>query len=292
MTSRFEGKCAVVTGAGRGIGRAVALLLAEEGAAVVVNDLGCDVDGAGSSHEPADRLVEEIRSMGGNAVASYEDVSLMASGETLVRTALDTFGRLDALVNSVAVLRERMIPDMTPEDFDEVLRNNLKGTFAPTKYAAVEFRRQRSGRIVNMTSDAGLGGPGDLGRSNYAASSEAIIGLTRTVARDLGKYGVTCNAISATARTRLFAVESDKVSAGGWEGPGGPDDPENAAPLAVYLCTGAVPNVNGYVFGVHGGSVFVYTNPVIGRSVHKWGTFTLDELEALVPKTIGASSIT
>ena len=144
-----------------------------------------------------------------------------------------------------------------------------------------------------MTSAAGLGDPG---RSNYAAASEAIIGLTRTVARDLGKYGVTCNAISPSATTRLFPrssapaspAEGTELGPESWEGPGAPDDPANVAPLAVLLCTDAVPNANGYVFGVHGGSIYLYSNPSIERSIHKWGTFTMDEMDALVPKTIAA----
>ena len=304
MGKRLEGKVAVVTGAGRGIGRGVALLLAKEGASVVVNDLGCDVDGTGSSHVPADRVVEEIKAVGGKAEASYADVALMDGGESVVKTAVDTFGQLDILVNSVGILRDRMIYQMTPQEFDRVIRNNLKGTFTPTKFAAILFRQRRSGRIVNMTSDAGLG---QIGRSNYAAASEGIVGFTRSVARDLGRYGVTCNAISSMVETRLFpgTVEEIRFSrrtrptpderAGigpspaieRWEGPGGPDDPENVAPLAVYLCTYASPNINGYVFGVRRGSIFVYSNPSIEKGVHKWGQFTMEEMDILVPKMIG-----
>ncbi len=304
MGNRLEGKVAVVTGAGRGIGRGIALLLAEEGASVVVNDLGCEVDGTGSSHVPADQVVQEIKSRGGNAVASYDNVATMEGGENVIKAAVDTFGHLDILVNSVGILRDRMIFQMTPRDFDMVIRNNVKGTFAPTKFAAILFRQQRSGRIVNMTSDAGLG---QIGRANYAAASEGIIGLTRTVARDLGRYGVTCNAISAMAQTRLFpgTVEEYRVDNGPhptpderagiglspavnqWEGPGHPDDPDNVAPLAVFLCTYATPNVNGYVFGVRGGSIYLYSNPAIERAIYKWGNFTMDEMDVLVPKMIG-----
>ena len=304
MGNRLEGKVAVVTGAGRGVGRGVALLLAEEGAKVVVNDLGGDVDGTGSSHGPADSVVEEIKARGGDAVANYDNMALMDGGEAVIQQAVDTFGQVDALVNSVGMLRDRMIWQMTPDDWDRVLLNNAKATFTATKFACILFRQQRSGRIVNMTSDAGLG---DMGRSNYAAASEAIIGVTRTVGRDMGRYGVTCNAISPMVSTRLFpgSVEEYRVAAvdsptrdaragiftpagvGDWEGPGSPDDPENVAPLAVYLCTYASPNVNCNVFGVRGGSIFLYSQPRVERAVQKWGNFTMDEMDVLFPKMIG-----
>ena len=193
---------------------------------MVVNDLGCDVDGSGSSHGPADSVVQEIESRGGKAVASYDDVSTMDGGEAVVRAALDNFEHLDILVNSAGILRDRMISQMNDRDFDLVVRNNVKGTFAPTKFAAILFRQQRSGRIVNMTSDAGLG---EIGRSGYAAASEAIIGLTRTVGRDLGRYGVTCNAISPLVETRMFpgAVDEYRGRPGdrAYAGPAGRDRP-------------------------------------------------------------------
>jgi NAD(P)-dependent dehydrogenase (short-subunit alcohol dehydrogenase family) len=304
MGNRLEGKVAVVTGAGRGVGRGVALLLAEEGAKVVVNDMGGDVDGTGSSHGPADSVVAEIQSAGGEAVANYDNMALMEGGEAVIQQAVDAYGQVDALVNSAGMLRDRMIWQMTADDWDRVLLNNAKATFTATKFACILFRQQRSGRIVNMTSDAGLG---DVGRSNYAAASEAIIGLTRTVGRDMGRYGVTCNAISPMVETRLFpgSVEEYRVAAvdsptrderagiftpagvGEWEGAGGPDDPENVAPLAVYLCTYASPNVNCNVFGVRGGSIYLYSQPRIERAVQKWGNFTMDEMDVLFPKMIG-----
>ncbi|MCI0440312.1 MAG: SDR family NAD(P)-dependent oxidoreductase [Chloroflexi bacterium] len=245
-----------------------------------------------------------MKSRGGNAVASYDDVSQMQGGENVIKAAVDTFGQLDVLMNSVGILSDAMIYQMTPAQWDRVIRNNLKGTFAPTKFAAILFRQQRSGRIVNMTSDAGLG---EIGRANYAAASEGIIGLTRTVGRDLGRYGVTCNAVAPMVRTRLFPGTVDEYrtpqvlgqsrdaragigpspAVGEWDGPGSPDDPDNVAPLAVYLCTYAAPNVNCYVFGVRGGSIYLYSNPAIEKAIYKWGTFTMDEMDALVPKIIG-----
>ena len=304
MGNRLEGKVAVVTGAGRGVGRGVALLLAEEGAKVVVNDLGSDVDGTGSSHGPADSVVAEIQANGGEAVANYDNMALIEGGEAVIQQAVDAYGQVDALVNSVGMLRDRMIWQMTPDDWHRVMLNNAKATFTATKFACILFRQQRGGRIVNMTSDAGLG---DMGRSNYAAASEAIVGLTRTVGRDMGRYGVTCNAISPMVETRLFpgSVEEYRVAAvdsptrderagiftpagvGDWEGPGHPDDPENVAPLAVYLCTYASPNVNCNVFGVRGGSIYLYSQPRIERAVQKWGNFTMDEMDVLFPKMIG-----
>jgi NAD(P)-dependent dehydrogenase (short-subunit alcohol dehydrogenase family) len=229
----------------------------------------------------------------------------MDGGESVIKSALDTFEHLDILVNSVGVLRDRMIYQMTAREFDQVVRNNVKGTFCPTKFAAILFRQQRSGRIVNMTSDAGLGA---IGRANYAAASEGIVGLTRTVARDLGRYGVTCNAISPMVETRLFpgTVDEYRVAQGSeptpdqragigpspalgeWEESTSPDDSDNVAPLAVYLCTYASPNINGNVFGVRRGGIFLYSNPTIERSIVKWGCFTMDEMDVLVPKMIGA----
>ncbi|MDA1347753.1 MAG: SDR family NAD(P)-dependent oxidoreductase [Chloroflexi bacterium] len=304
MGNRLEGKVAVVTGGGRGIGRGVALLLAEEGASVVVNDLGCDVDGGGSSHAPADGVVQEIKALGGKAVANYDDVALMDGGESVVQAAVDNYGQIDILVTCAGILRQGMIYQTTPADFDLVMKYNAKATFTVTKFATILMRQQRSGRIVHMTSDAGLG---DIGMSSYAAASEAILGLSRSTSLAMGKYGVTCNAISPMVETRQFpgTVDEYRVAAGAeptrdqragigpspefsrWEGPGHPDDPDNVAPLVVYLCTSAAPNINAYCFGVRRGGIFLYANPDVDRSIQKTGKFTMDELDVLVPQLIG-----
>tara|TARA_B100000686_G_scaffold55537_1_gene59892 strand:+ start:552 stop:1475 length:924 start_codon:yes stop_codon:yes gene_type:complete len=304
MGSRLEGKVAIVTGGGRGIGRSISTLLAKEGASVIVNDLGTEVDGSSQSNSPADSTVSELKNNGLEATANYADVSKMDGGEEVVQKAIDTYGKLDILVNSAGSLIDRMIFHMTSEDFDKVIKNNAKSVFTTSKFASILFRQQRSGRIVNLTSDSGLG---DVGRSNYAAASEAIIGLTRTTARDLGKYGVTANAISPLAKTRLFPglVEEHRVPVAHepsrdkragigqsppiyyWKGRSGLDDPENVATLAVYLCTYASPNINGYVLGVRGGGIYVYSNPKPEKIVNKWGNFDMNEMDLLFPKMMG-----
>jgi len=299
----LKGKSAVVTGGGRGIGKAIAKKLAEEGANVIVNDIGCEIDGTGYSKDPADSTVKEINSKKGNAKADYNNVSIMSEAENCIKNCIDSFGKIDILINSAGIANNRLLFQMSQKDFDTVIDNNLKGMFAPTKFAAILFRQQRSGRVVNLTSDAGLG---EIGKSNNAAASEGIIGLTRTTATDLGKYGVTANAISPIAKTRLHAgtVESylsselmtsnsdDKAGIGisdpslEWN-PTTEDGPENVATLAVCLSTEYLPNVNGYVFGVNGGSIYVYSNPSPDKRIYKAGVFEMAEMEQLVPKTFG-----
>ncbi|MBM3150540.1 MAG: SDR family NAD(P)-dependent oxidoreductase, partial [Chloroflexi bacterium] len=198
MSKRLAGKVAVVTGSGRGIGRAEALALAAEGAKVIVNDLGSASDGSGTSHSPADEVVAEIKKLGSDAVANYDSVATPEGGENIIKTAIDKFGRLDILVNNAGILRDRMVFNMSEEEWDLVMKVHLYGTFHCTKPACVIFRQQRSGRIINTSSIAGLG---NMGQANYSAAKEGIVGFTRTVARDMGKYGVTCNAIRPNAGT-------------------------------------------------------------------------------------------
>ncbi|MDY6908077.1 MAG: SDR family NAD(P)-dependent oxidoreductase [Chloroflexota bacterium] len=306
MGDRLKGKVAVVTGAGRGIGRAHALALAAEGAKVVVNDLGGAVDGTGADKSPADEVVAEIKKMGGEAVANYDSVSSMAGGENIIKTAIDTFGKIDILVNNAGVLRDRMIFNTTEEEWDTVISVHLKGHFTTTKFACIAFRQQRSGRIVNTASESGLG---SLGQANYSAAKEGIIGLTRTVARDMGKYGITCNAIRPRAATRmtvnpelqaamakkaevgmgsigtssgLTADESGSISLMG---------PEMVSPMVVYLCLDEAANINGCNFVVGGGEISLYSDPVPVRSIYKNGIWTIDELVALVPKSLAVDLV-
>ena len=248
---RFQGKVAIVTGAGQGPGRAASMLFAQEGASVVVND---------TDSGAADRLAEEIVRSGGVAVPDSGDVSTAGGAEGVVARAVETFGGLDILVNVSQPDCDRPLVETTPDDFDRIVRLNLKGAFMPTRSASVQFRQQRSGRVLTITSNAGLG---DSGGATSAAASEGIVGMTRTVARDLGRYGVTCNAIAMSAT-------SD-------------DGSESAAALAATLCLDDSSHVNGIVFGVDGGDILTYSNPAVVRSFHKWGPSMLDEMDKLFP---------
>ncbi|TAK34418.1 MAG: SDR family NAD(P)-dependent oxidoreductase [Chloroflexota bacterium] len=292
MAGRLEGKVAVVTGAGRGIGRGEALLLAQEGAAVVVNDIGGATDGTGQSSSPADEVVAEIRAAGGRAVANYDTVATMEGGQRIVQTALGSFGRLDIVVNNAGILRDRMFHNMTEEDWDAVVAVHLKGHFAVSRAAAVIFREQRSGRIVNTSSLSGLGW---MGQANYSTVKEGIVGFTRTVARDLGGYGVTVNAIRPGAGTRLTLTDNLRASAGKAAKVGQTEladglknleewKPEYVAPLVVWLCTDQAAHVNGRIFLVMGPTVALYPEPEPIRTLYnQHGYWTVDELLGAMP---------
>jgi NAD(P)-dependent dehydrogenase (short-subunit alcohol dehydrogenase family) len=296
MPKKLEGKVAVVTGAGRGIGRGEALALAAEGAKVVVNDLGGAGDGTGTSTTPAEEVVQEIKKFGGEAVANYDSVATPEGGENIIKAAIDTFGRIDIVVNNAGILRDRMVFNMSEEEWDLVMKVHLYGHFHCTKPACVYFRQQRSGRIINTSSTAGLG---NMGQANYSAAKEGIIGFTRTVARDMGRYGVTCNAIRPNAGTRLTLTPElkaawEKAKAEGLRSVGGSitlDDleemtPEMIAPLVVYLCTDEAANINGCTFWVGGGRIGIYVEPEVRSWINKDGTWTLDELLKIMPVTL------
>ncbi|MBI1885601.1 MAG: SDR family NAD(P)-dependent oxidoreductase [Chloroflexi bacterium] len=294
MMGKLEGKVAVVTGAGRGIGRAVALLLAQEDAKVVVNDPGVGPDGVGHDEGPAEQVVAEIKEKGGTAVPNYDSVATMEGGESIVRTALDNFGRLDVLVNNAGILRDRMIFNMTEEEWDAVIAVHLKGHFACTRPASAIMREQRYGRIINFSSESGLWG--NAGQANYGSAKAAIAGFTRVVARDLGRYGITCNAIAPRAWTRLTAtIPQERPQAGG--GGGGaaraapaPDvdrlaqlQPEYVAPMVCYLATDDAWIINGQIFLVYGGTVALLQHPLPWRTAFKPGLWTFEELSEIVP---------
>ncbi len=299
MGQRLKGKVAVVTGAGRGIGRAEAMLLAAEGAKVVVNDLGGGRDGSGEASSPADSVVREIKKLGGEAVANYDSVATAEGGENIIKTAVDSFGRIDILVNNAGILRDRMIFNLTPEEWDLVLKVHLYGHFYCTRPACTIFRRQRSGRIINTSSSSGLGA---VGQANYSAAKEGIVGFTRTVARDMGRYGVTCNAIRPVAATRLTVTPDladvlEKASAEGKPFPLGTEvtsflpAPDDIAPFVVYLATDEAANINGCTFFVAGNQISLSTEPVEAKIIYKQGPWTVDELVSVVPRTLAAGLV-
>ena len=273
----LAGKVAVVTGAGRGIGRCVALYLAEQGARVVVNDAGVTPDGTGQDQAPADQVVAEIVAAGGQAVASHDSVASMEGGVHIVGAALDAWGRIDILFNNAGILRDGMFIKMDEADWDAVIAVHLKGAFACTKAAATHMQRQRCGRIINASSSSGL--MGNAAQANYGAAKSGIAGFTRVLARDLGRYGITCNAIAPMAATRLTVGMADMAAKYGLVIP----EPEYVAPLVAYLASDAAWNVNGQVFYVFGGSVCLAQPPVPRRTIFKREGWTVDELIEAVP---------
>jgi NAD(P)-dependent dehydrogenase (short-subunit alcohol dehydrogenase family) len=294
MAGKLEGRTAVVTGAGRGIGRAVALLLAQEGAKVVVNDPGVNVDGTGHDNGPADQVAEEIRRAGGTAAGNYDSVADSAGGERMVTQCVDAFGRIDVLINVAGILRDRMIFNMSEEEWDAVYSVHLKGHFNTIKPASVLMRQQHYGRIVNFSSISGL--RGISGQSNYGAAKAGIAGLTRVVARDLGRYGVTCNAIAPGAQTRMIAQIPDSArqirarSGIAQQAPPpvdlGERTPEHVAPMTVWLCTDDAWNVNGKIFHVAGGVVSLAHEEMPIQQIQKNEKWTVEELAQLVPNQL------
>lgn len=290
MSKLLEGKVAIVTGSGRGLGRAEALALAAHGAKVVVNDLGGASDGKGGSASPADEVVAEIKKMGGEAVANYDSVTTPEGGERIIKTALNTFGKLDILVNNAGILRDRTIINMTDEDWDLVMKVHLYGTFHCTRPACAWFKQQRSGRIINTSSQAGRG---NQGQANYSAAKEGIVGFTRTVALDMAKYGVTCNAIRPVAATRLtlnpqLLAEFEKkgMDAEALKAYLMKNQPEDIAPIVVYLATDQAANINGRVFDVQHGEIGLECLLKDEQVITKDGAWTVEELVKTIPTTL------
>jgi NAD(P)-dependent dehydrogenase (short-subunit alcohol dehydrogenase family) len=292
----LEGKVAVISGSGRGIGRGMALLFAREGAKVVVNDPGVNPDGSGHDNGPADEVARAIKSAGGEAIANYDTVATTAGGEAMVKAAVDAFGRIDILVNNAGILRDRMIFNMTEQEWDDVIAVHLKGHYNCTRPASILMRQQRSGRIINMSSTSGI--IGNPGQANYGAAKSGIAGFTRVVAKDLGRYGVTCNAIAPGAATRLTATVPEASrelrSRAGISGAASNRppaamqlrDPEYVAPMAAYLASDDAWNINGQIFHVAGGMVGLAHHPTPMRTIWKDAMWTLDELEQVVPSQL------
>ena len=285
--ARLDGRVAIVTGAGRGIGRSAATLLASEGASVVVNDLGSAVDGSGHDSGPAYDVVAEIAEAGGKAVANGADISVFAAAESLVQTAIEEFGRLDILVNVAGILRDRMVFNMTEQEWDDVIRVHLKGTFNTTRFASAHWRSLRDSsaqnRIINFTSVSGLHGA--PGQPNYAAAKMGIVGLTWSSARALGKYGVTVNAISPGAATRM----TDSVPTGRRRTRPDVDEwsPDNVAPIVAYLASERSGWITGRIIHSSGYEVSLYSNPEPVVRIVGTGPWQPDALAEQVERSFG-----
>jgi NAD(P)-dependent dehydrogenase (short-subunit alcohol dehydrogenase family) len=283
----LDGRVAIVTGAGRGIGRSAARLLASEGASVVVNDLGSAVDGSGHDSGPAHDVVAEIAEAGGKAVANGADISVFAAAENLVQTAIEEFGRLDILVNVAGILRDRMVFNMTEQEWDDVIRVHLKGTFNTTRFASAHWRSLRDesaqNRIINFTSVSGLHGA--PGQPNYAAAKMGIVGLTWSSARALGKYGVTVNAISPGAATRM----TDSVPTGRRRTRPDVDEwsPDNVAPIVAYLASERSGWITGRIIHSSGYEVSLYSNPEPVVRIVGTGPWQPDALAEQVERSFG-----
>jgi NAD(P)-dependent dehydrogenase (short-subunit alcohol dehydrogenase family) len=279
MARLLEGKVAVVTGAGGGIGREEALALAREGARVVVNDLGSDRHGGGRGAEMADRVVTEIKAAGGEAAASYDSVATREGADGIVWTALNRFGRLDVLVNNAGILRDRTLLNMSEDDLDRVLDVHLRGTFFCMQAAARVMKVQgQGGRIVNTTSFSGL--LGNFGQANYAAAKAGIYGLTRVAALELERLGVTVNAVAPVALTRMTSDLA--MMKGATERELGP---QHVAPVVVFLASGLAQQITGQVVGVQGGKLFLYrmeTTPGVERTDGPWTAADVHEAWARI----------
>jgi NAD(P)-dependent dehydrogenase (short-subunit alcohol dehydrogenase family) len=290
MSLICEGRVVIVTGAGRGIGRGHALEFARQGAKVVVNDIGAELDGTGGSDSPAQQVVDEIRSAGGEAVVNGDDVADWDGAQRLVRTAVETFGRLDTVVNNAGFVRDRMFVNATEDEWDAVVRVHLKGHFCVGKWAAAYWRDQAKAgeavdaRIVNTSSGAGL--LGSIGQAAYSAAKGGIATLTLVQASELSRYGITANAIAPSARTRM----TETAFADAMARPEGDVfdamDPENVAPLVVWLGSSASAHVTGRMFELEGGKVSIADGWQHGDVVDKGGRWSPEELGPVVDQLL------
>jgi NAD(P)-dependent dehydrogenase (short-subunit alcohol dehydrogenase family) len=285
----IDGRVAIITGGARGIGASISRLFAQEGASVVINDLGGNADGTGGDQGPAQQIADEIIAAGGQAVSDGGDIGDVATGERLVRTAVDQFGKLDIVVNVAGILRDRMIFNLPESDWDEVIRVHLKGHYSTVRPASVYWREQRNPdghyRVINFTSVSGL--DGSPGQPNYAAAKMGIIGLTYSLAQGLARYGVTANAIAPGAATRLTATVPAGKRVSRQEPDELPDEelersPDNIAPVALYLASERSDWLTGRVVSSAGFEVGLYQNPQIIRQLSSTGPWEYDRLAQLM----------
>lgn len=276
MGSFLEGKVVAITGSGRGIGRAVALASAAEGAKVVVNDYGVSMDGQEPTSEIANEVVEEIKSAGGEAVANANSVATMEGGASIVQSAIDNFGRIDGVVCVAGILRERMLFNMTEEDWDPVVETHLKGHFTVFKAASAIMRKQKAGTLIGFTSGAFAG---SVAQANYSSAKGGIVSLVRSAAVGLHKYGVTANCIAPVARTRMSANVPMEIA--------GMGDAEDVAPMVVYLMSDKARHLTGQIYTVSGGKIAVWNQPAELRAMFKDGRWTPEEISEKIDGQIG-----
>lgn len=278
--NNLQNKVAIVTGAGRGIGRSIALTLAREGAKVVVNDLGSEPDGSGGDVAVADLVVKEIKELGGEAVASHDSITEFENGEKIINAALENYGKLDIVVNNAGILRDRMIFKMSEEEWDAVIAVHLKGSFNITRAAVPHFKEQKSGRIINFVSTAGL--IGNVGQANYAAAKLGILGLTKSTATEMARYNVTANAIAPWAWSRLIGTiptdtEHQKKQVEKLQ----KMSPDYIATLVAYLGSDDAADITNQIFGVRGKEIILFSQPRPVRTAYNPEGWTIEGLSTL-----------
>jgi NAD(P)-dependent dehydrogenase (short-subunit alcohol dehydrogenase family) len=276
MENMLKGRVAVVTGAGGGIGGAESIMMAARGALVVVNDIGVH-DSSGNPHDPADKVVAKIKKAGGTAVANYDSVATPEGAQRIIQTAIEKFGRIDIMVNNAGAFRIHLLDETPPEDWDYVMKSHLYGTFYCTRYAVPFMKEKGYGRIINTASHVGLG---QAGQTSYSAAKEGIVGFSRSVAREMGKHGITCNMIRPIAEIKYSQKSIPEMAI---------NRPEDVAALTTYLATEASDHINACVFEVWHGHVGIFIDPPpVDKVIWKDGEWTPEELLKAVPETLTA----
>ncbi|OGO31180.1 MAG: hypothetical protein A2Z29_03390 [Chloroflexi bacterium RBG_16_56_11] len=275
MGNMLKDRVAIITGAGSGLGRAHAIAMADQGARVVVNDIGTSFDGKGTSRNPADLVAAMINKSGGTAVANYDTVATESGAKKIIRSAVDSFGRLDILVNNAGIVLGNVVYEIPADDWDAMIKTHLYGTFYCTRDAAVIMKEQGYGRIINTSSHNGMG---QASLATYAAAKEGITGFSRSVARDMGKYGVTCNVIRPIAAWRGARVKIREFEA---------LQPEDVSVLVVYLASEMAEHINGCVFEVYNGHIGIFEEPPpVKQVLWRDGHWTPEELARIIPETL------
>ncbi len=288
MPGIVQGKVAIVTGAGRGIGRAIALLMAEEGAHVVVCDIGASLEGAGTDAGPAQAVVEEIKKAGGKAIASTLSISEPANGDKIVRAALDAFGRVDILVNNAGILRDRIFHRMSWSDWSDVISVHLNGSFIMSRACATQFREQKSGSYVHMTSTSGL--IGNFGQANYMAAKLGILGLSRGIALDMARFNVRSNCVSPFAWTRMVqSIPAETEDEKARVARAAQVTPEKVAPLVVYLASDKADGITGQILSARNNEIYLFNQNRPIRTLHRSDGWTPQKLADQLKSAFAAS---